>query len=185
MRGFIGIDIETTGLDERSEEILEIGAILFDDRLNEIDHVQVVAPTAGGWNRVHGDQLDEFIVNMHTKSGLIDDILAMDAPSTGGLGLLEETIREWSNHLGGRQPMLGSSVHFDRAFLKEHVRDLHDLFTYRNIDASSFMQLAKVTDPAKGQRALDLRQVTTTHRTIDDVRASAETLRLLAAHAWL
>lgn len=185
MRGFIGIDIETTGLDERSEEILEIGAVLFDDQLNEVDHVQVVAPTAGGWNRVHGGQLDEFIVDMHTKSGLIDDILAMDAPSSRGLDEVIGTIREWNARLGGRQPMMGSSVHFDRAFLKEHLRDLHDLFTYRNIDASSFMLLAKITDPAKGQRALDLRQATATHRTIDDVRASADTIRVLAAHPWL
>lgn len=185
MRGFIGIDIETTGLDERSEEILEIGAVLFDDRLNEVDYVQVVAPTRAGWMRVHEGQLDEFIVDMHTKSGLIDDIMVMEAPSSRGLGEVIGTIREWNARLGGRQPMMGSSVHFDRAFLKEHLRDLHDLFAYRNIDASSLWQMALVANPVKAERVLAERSGAPTHRTIDDVRASAETLRLLAAHAWL
>lgn len=185
MRGFIGIDIETTGLDERSEEILEIGAVLFDARLNEIDHIQVVAPTRGGWMRVQEGDLDEFIVDMHTKSGLIEEIKAKDAPSVHGLGVLIDTIRGWNARLGGRQPMMGSSVHFDRAFLKEHLRDLHDLFAYRNIDASSLWQMALVMDPIKADRTLAQRSAQVTHRTLDDVRASAETLRVLAAHYWL
>lgn len=185
MRGFIGIDIETTGLDERSEEILEIGAVLFDDRLNEIDHIQVVAPTRAGWMRVQEDDLDEFIVDMHTRSGLIDEIKDMPAHSSKGLEAVIGTIQEWNARLGGRQPMMGSSVHFDRAFLKEHLRDLHDVFAYRNIDASSLWQMAVVMNPIKAERALTQRSAQATHRTIDDVRASAETLRLLAAHAWL
>lgn len=184
MRGFIGIDLETTGLAVNSD-ILEIGAVLFDRNLRELDYVEVLGPTNAGVQRVHNDELDPFIRDMHTKSGLIDEINAMQGANLKGLGKFHNVLEHWVEKLGGKVPMLGASVHMDRQWLAHHFPEIHDLFSYRNIDASSFRELALVTNPDIAEGVL--KRATpgeASHRAIDDVRASAKTIRALASRTW-
>lgn len=90
------IDIETTGLDPKSEVILEIACVLLDDRLREVGHYSSVINDDGVFRRMNElrraasydpttglgglefaeDQVRnaQFIWHMHTESGLWADI---------------------------------------------------------------------------------------------------------------
>jgi oligoribonuclease len=87
--------------------------------------------------------LDDFIIEMHTQSGLLEECYVA---STWPMGI-DEYIREWLNEHGiktdDRHPLCGSSVHFDRAWLRKNLWKTHDIFGYRNIDISTITELAK------------------------------------------
>ena len=188
MRGFIGIDIETTGLNPRMDHILEIGVVLFNEKLEPDADAQILAVDRLGLKRCHDRALDPYVLDMHTKSGLLEEIDQVewdDDMTEESIAGFIRIVASWHEMLGGKQPMLGSSVHFDREFLKVHLPELEALFSHRNIDASSMREYAKVVDPDK---YADLEATLTqrvTHRAVDDVMASAELVKALAAESWV
>lgn len=187
MRGFIGIDIETTGLDPESGHILEVAAVLFNHDMSENASTRLLCVDEVGIAKVAERDLDPFILKMHTESGLLDELDAVewDAQETAECyeGLCN-IVATWHEMLGGKQPMLGSSVHFDRAWLKVHMPELEALFSHRNIDASSLREYAKVVDPDKYAEVEATLVQQATHRAYDDVLASAELLRVLGGYSW-
>lgn len=188
MRGFIGIDIETTGLDPEAGHILEVGVVLFDHELKEQGSAELLCVDPDGVRLCAERDLDPFILEMHSKSGLLDEINEVEwgaQEAAESYRWLCGVVASWHEMLGGKQPMLGSSVHFDRAWLKVHMPELEALFSHRNIDASSLREYAKVVDPDKyaDLEATFTQQVT--HRAVDDVMASAELVKVLAAEAWV
>lgn len=188
MRGFIGVDIETTGLDPETGHILEVGVVLFDHELKEQSSVRVLCVDEQAVVKVAARDLDPFIIDMHTKSGLLAELDALEWDAQGAAesyAAAVNVVASWHEMLGGRQPMLGSSVHFDREFLKVHLPELEALFSHRNIDASSLREYAKVVDPDKYADLEATFTQRTTHRAVDDVMASAELVKALAAETWV
>lgn len=164
---FVFVDIETTGLSPKRDRILEVGIAITTDDL-EIKHTNSklvrVSPTVL-------NTLDPYVQKMHTKSGLLDELLNSESAfrmSEEQLdwflrGWLESTMQEFYEVEPGTQPMCGSSVHFDRAFLQAHMPRLEDWFSYRNIDVSCIKELALrwnsevaagIPKPARRHRAL-------------------------------
>lgn len=188
MRGFIGIDIETTGLDPEEGHILEVAVVLFDHEMQKQGSVDLLCVDPVGVKLCAERDLDPFIIDMHTKSGLLAELDAVEWDAQGAqesYQALLDIVSGWHEALGGKQPMLGSSVHFDRAWLKVHMPELEALFSHRNIDASSMREYAKVVDP---DRYADVEGTLTeraTHRANDDVMASAELMKVLAAESWV
>ncbi|ANE09035.1 exonuclease domain-containing protein [Corynebacterium glutamicum] len=132
---YIGLDIETTGLDPHNDSILEVGVGFFDTNLNLI-HVtsQVIGYDQKYFTKmVHS--MPEVVKEMHTKNGLIDDILTSDNPRRREVeDSLCDLIDEYTDE---QLPMLGSSITFDRSFLDEYMPKLHQRFHYRSLDATS------------------------------------------------
>lgn len=135
---FIGLDIETTGLDPKVDNILEVGIVIFDDTLAPYACKSWLV--AGSRNRSTKhmwaiEHLDAKVREMHTESGLLDDLAA------GPKEMMEDVEAEAISYI--RQftdeplPMLGSSVTFDRSFLAERMPDLLKAFHYRSVDATS------------------------------------------------
>jgi len=113
----VWIDTETTGLDPHTGSLLEIAVVVTDDNFNELG--------AYSTNVLGADlaNLDEFIVGMHTKSGLLDEL------NEGNGQTLEDVKSDllvWLEQFGdlSRAPLGGSSVHFDRAWLQVHLPTL-------------------------------------------------------------
>lgn len=187
MRGFIGIDIETTGLDPESGHILEVAVVRFDHEMQEQGRVQLLCVDEQAVAKVAERDLDPFIINMHTESGLLAELDALEWDAQGSkesYQALLDIVASWHEALGGPQPMLGSSVHFDRAWLKVHMPELEALFSHRNIDASSLREYARVVDPEGLTEVEGTLKERATHRAKDDVLASAELVKVLGAHAW-
>jgi oligoribonuclease len=159
----VWIDCEMTGLDLNIDELVEVAVIITDSELN-IVHPGfdiVINPS-----RAALEHMGEFVTDMHTKSGLINEIprgVSLADAQAQVLAYINEHVPENS-----KPPMAGNSIGTDRAFIDKYMPEVDERLHYRNIDVSSFKELARrwfprvyFNTPAKdgGHRALaDIRE---------------------------
>lgn len=166
----VWIDLEMTGLDPEQDQIVEIAAIVTDAELTELDDgVSFV---------VRPPDLDilqhmaDVVVEMHTESGLLEDI-------PGGLPLAEagaQVLAYVQGHVPEpkRAPLAGSSVYVDRGFLAQYLPELDEYLHYRLIDVSSIKELARRWYPRSYYNSPEK---TGGHRALADIRESIAELR--------
>ena len=171
----LGLDIETTGLEDTAL-ILEVALILFDSKLNSVAHTSetIYHPI----NEVYA-AMGDYVTNMHTTNGLLEDIKNTDSEKT--IHTVETHLCDWisENTSGAPLPMLGSSIHFDRTLVSQQMPDLYNKFHYRSIDATS-IKLA-----AEGLSATEIQapeNIGTQHRGYDDLLNSANTIKHYLNH---
>ncbi len=152
------VDIETTGLEPRTDAILEI-AVARSKGLGPLGGITTYVlsyPSAeSAWKRI-----DPAVVEMHTKNRLREEC---DGSSLSALSVYA-ALRDF---VGSDQPVLaGSSVHFDRSFLAADfpsvVRGLH----YRNLDVSAIRSFCYACGMP------ELPKVDSPHRATHDLIAS-------------
>lgn len=130
------VDVETTGLDPRGNDLLEVGIVLTDDRLNELARMAVLIQPSPGRELMIGDEVKA----MHEDNGLWDECRS----SGRELEAAQYELTRWCVERfdrDNRPVMGGSSVHFDRAWLRAKMPLLEALFHYRNIDVSTLKEL--------------------------------------------
>lgn len=165
----VWIDCEMTGLDLRADALIEVAALVTDFDLNVLgDGVDIVIkppPEAL-------DQMVPFVREMHTKSGLLDE-LAEGATMADAQSAVLDYVREHCAE-GSRPPLAGNTVATDRAFLARDMADLEAFLHYRIVDVSSIKELARrwyprayFNSPAKSGG----------HRALADIQESIEELR--------
>lgn len=154
------IDLETTGFDESENIILEVSMIITDNQLNELGRYTSVVVDADPDRFLPSDQVrtrdDQIVVwENHWKTNLIQDIEAVcdDSDVLPNLEEVENNLISLMNAHGIDEstiatprrlpPMCGSTVSFDRKYIKKYWPELNRLFTYRNIDVSSIRELQK------------------------------------------
>jgi oligoribonuclease len=174
----VWMDLEMTGLDHTSDVIVEIATLITDDELN------IVAE--GPDLVVHADDaaldgMDPFVVNMHTKSGLLEQIKASTI-SLADAG--EQTLAFIQEHVpeAGTVPLCGNSIGTDRRFLAAALPDIEEYLHYRSIDVSSVKELVKRWYPgldAKRPRGQG------SHRALDDIRESVKELAYYREHVFV
>jgi len=165
----VWLDLEMTGLDTNRHTIVEIAILITDASLDPVDEGidLVVHATPDDLSR-----MDDFVVAMHTKSGLLPQIQAstLSLPDAGEqvLEYLRTRVAETS------APLCGNSIGVDRRFLDRYLPTVDQYLHYRSIDVSSLKELARRWNPAvlKGQPPKQ-----STHRALDDIRESIEELR--------
>lgn len=179
-------DTETSGLDPKTGHLLEVALVTTDDQLNEVAAKSVLVEPVGISIDEMVAKLDPRVLEMHTKNGLLDELRAgkgvrrfeaeVTLGAVGGiyddhplLSVLWDALK--------RVPMAGSTIGFDRAWLKEHMPKLESLFSYRSIDVSSFTEMAKRWAPQvyESRPKKDPEQIA--HRALADVRESIDILR--------
>lgn len=142
------LDLETTGFDPRTDRVLEVAAILTDDKLVKIDEFTTVVRLDPATHRTF---IDPVVVKMHTVNGLWNSCLADDAAP---VETVDELLTQWINlHRDfSASPLTttldpiylaGNSIHFDRAFMTVHMPKALGLLHYRQIDISSLNEFAK------------------------------------------
>lgn len=170
-------DIETTGLNLEGGHLLEVGCIITDDKLNEVARMATLIDTG----KSVGDlrlAAGEYVREMHGKSGLWKDLLeaketathrTVSAAERGFLSLMQQHGSDGCGHL-----LAGSSVHFDRTWLRAFMPELESEFHYRNFDVSTLKEAHKRFCP---DAAPFLKEGNTIHRVLADLEYSIAELR--------
>lgn len=174
----VWMDLEMTGLDPARDTIVEIATIVTDDELEIVavgpDLVVHQPPEALA-------VMDPFVVDMHTRSGLLTQIAAstisLDEAGQRTLAFIQEHVPE-----AGKVPLCGNSIGMDRRFLSAYLPEIEHWLHYRSIDVSSIKELVKRWYPTIDGVRLGKNG---SHRALDDIRASIEELRFYRSHVFV
>jgi oligoribonuclease len=164
------MDLEMTGLIPEKDVIVEIATIVTDDQLNVI---------AEGPDLVihQSDEvlaaMDKFVVDMHTKSGLLtmirESTITLEQAGQQTLDFIKAHVPE-----ARTVPLCGNSIGTDRRFLARYLPNIEDHLHYRSVDVSTIKELVKRWYPGSDSvRPFKVGK----HRALDDVHESIAELR--------
>jgi oligoribonuclease len=174
----VWMDLEMTGLDPAKNVIVEIATIITDDDLN------IVAEGPDLVVRATEEQLalmEPVVVEMHTKSGLLDQIRAstitLEDAGAQTLAFIKEHVPQPRS-----VPLCGNSIGMDRRFLDAYLPEIELYLHYRSVDVSSIKELVRrwyppVLNSIRGKQG--------THRALDDIRESVNELRHYREHVFV
>ena len=164
------MDLEMTGLEPDRHVIVEIATLLTDDDLELIAEGPDLIVHATSEQLA---EMDDFVTNMHTRSGLLDQITAstitLEEAGAQTLAFLQAHIPE-----ARTVPLCGNSIGTDRRFLAAHLPEVEEFLHYRSIDVSTLKELARRWNPDALKTAP---KKAGGHRALDDIRESLEELR--------
>lgn len=174
----VWIDCEMTGLDLKSDRLIEIAVLVTDSELNVLgDGIDVV---------IHAEEdaltsMVDVVTQMHTKSGLIDEVRAstidLATAETMALDYIRDHVKQAKT-----APLAGNSIATDRGFLARDMPKLDDYLHYRMIDVSSIKELCRRWYPRIyfGQPDKGL-----AHRALADIHESIRELRYYRQTAFV
>ena len=165
----VWIDLEMTGLDPTHDEIVEIACIVTEADLTEIDSgvTFVIKP-----NDAPLATMDDVVVQMHTASGLLDEIpngISLADAQAQVLDYIKQHVSE-----PRKAPLAGSSVYVDRGFLSAYMPDIDQHLHYRLVDVSSIKEITKRWYP---RVFFSTPEKNGNHRALGDIRESIAELR--------
>jgi len=174
----VWIDCEMTGLDLKSDLLIEIAVLVTDSELNILgDGLDVV---------IHaGDDalssMSDVVAQMHAKSGLVNEVRA----STTDVATAEQMVLDYvRTHVPQAKtaPLAGNSIATDRGFIARDMPKLDDYLHYRMIDVSSIKELCRRWYPRIyfGQPEKGL-----AHRALADIQESIRELRYYRQTAFV
>ena len=159
------IDLEMTGLAPDLHVIVEIATLITDDQLNLIAEGPDLVISA---TEEQLEKMDPVVVEMHTKSGLLDEIKAskitLEEAGSQTLSFLMEHITK-----KGTVPLCGNSIGTDRRFLAKWLPEIENFLHYRSVDVTSIKELGKRWFPKVTGAAPEKNGG---HRAMDDIKAS-------------
>jgi len=155
---YISLDIETTGLSAERDDIIEIGAVKFDD------------------GKIH-DKFQTFIHYDEPLPALITHITGIKDEDLVGAPALEQIADELYDFIGDL-PIIGHNINFDIGFLKAKG------FHFSNLLYDT-LPLAQILKPGLPTYSLDMLteqfeiEHKSKHRAQDDAKATADLFNLL------
>ena len=165
----VWVDCEMTGLEVGIDEICEIAVIVTDEELSEVaPGLQIVIKPSHKALKNMG----EFVTNMHTESGLLEEIPQGVSIQEAQSQVLEY-IKQWIPE-ERTAPLAGNSIGTDRMFLNRQMPELDAFLHYRNIDVSSIKELTRRWYP---RVYFQMPKKTGDHRALADIRESIKELR--------
>lgn len=134
----VWIDCEMTGLDLEVDELVEIAVVITDFELNVLDPGLsiVIKPDASAL-----EHMNDFVRDMHTTSGLIEEI-----PNGKSLAEAEYEVLEYVLKYAPTArtaPLAGNTIGTDRMFIAKFMPRLDSHLHYRSVDVSSIKELAR------------------------------------------
>jgi oligoribonuclease len=172
----VWLDLETTGLIPERDVVLEYACLVTDPELVPVDEgvsAVVHLPATGI------PEMADHVREMHTRSGLLDEVAASATTPQEARSAVLEYIR---GHVPlGSAPMAGSSIRFDRQFLARHAPEIDEACHYRIVDVSTVKELTRRWYPLVYRQ---LPPIYRAHRAMVDVHASIRELSFYRAHVF-
>ena len=166
-KNLIWIDLEMTGLDTQSDNIIEIATIVTNQDLEIIAEGPEIVINQ---TKTIMDEMDEWNTKHHGKSGLTDKVLlskiTIQDAELETLNFLKKFVK------AGISPMCGNSICQDRRFLARQMPELEKFFHYRNLDVSSLNILSNIWRPDIAKSI----KKSSKHRALEDIKDSINEL---------
>ena len=165
----VWIDCEMTGLNPESDCLVEVAVVITNSELEILDAGLdvVIKPRPDSWAK-----MNDFVRNMHTESGLINEV-------ENGLELAdaEQIILEYIKRFvpnAKEAPLAGNTIGTDRMFINKYMPTLDQHLHYRNIDVSSIKELTRRWYP---RVYFQMPKKDGGHRALADILESIQELR--------
>lgn len=141
----IWIDCEMTGLDINNDELCEVSMVPTDFNLRVLDEGidLVIKPSQAAV-----DHMNDFVRNMHTSSGLINEWNNGLSLADAQQQIIEYVQRFLPTDGNGKAHLAGNSIHSDKKFLDKYMPELMSNLHYRIIDVSTLKELSRRWYPA-------------------------------------
>lgn len=178
----VWMDLETTGLHPDDGVILEVGVVITDRELTEVDRRSWVIPHER--SEILG-KMNDFVLKMHLTSGLLEEVWSGSTfrATQKKRDQIEAEIRRFivTNTANTDQKhihLCGNTVgSFDMQWLKRHAASVLGVMSYRVGDVSAF----KVFFPG----LLDQTDEGAAHRVMPDLEYSIQQLRQMREQVGL
>lgn len=168
----VWIDCEMTGLDARTDALIEVACLVTDAELNVLgEGVSVVIKPSP--EALAG--MSDFVREMHSASDLLpllEDGLDMETAQAQVLDYVRAYVP------AGKAPLAGNTVGMDRIFLERDMPQLVEHLHYRVVDVSSLKELARRWYPRVFFHAP---AKTGGHRALGDIQDSIRELKYYRA----
>ena len=134
----VWIDCEMTGLNPEADCLVEVAVVITNSELEILDAGLdvVIKPRADSWAN-----MNDFVRNMHTESGLINEV-----ENGLELAVAEQVILDYIKRFvpnAKEAPLAGNTIGTDRMFINKYMPNLDQHLHYRNIDVSSIKELTR------------------------------------------
>lgn len=167
-------DMETTGLDPKDHQVLEVALVMTDWDLNPLGSgytsaVRYSIPTA----RALKNKATDYVREMHERTGLWDRI---QEPSARPLASVSKDLYDYLKLYAPQERqarMGGNSIMLDMGFAREYFPDFTNHLHYRVLDMSSVQEAAtQWFDVPVFEKRLQ-------HSALDDIMESLEQARYI------
>src|SRR5688572_14357237 len=163
---WLWLDVETTGLDETTGQLLEVAGAVVDDgpdgTFEVVESVSTVVLPTGPM------QMDPYVRDTHTKNGLLAAIAAGEGMAPGDADEMMVAFVDQFLPAGAKVILAGDSVHFDQRWVKAHLPGLASRLHHRVFDVTTLRQVARVWGGGFEQTKTDK------HRALYDVQCSVK-----------
>jgi oligoribonuclease len=134
----VWIDCEMTGLDLEVDELVEVAVVVTDYDLTPLDpgFTIVIKPDQSAL-----DNMNDFVRDMHTTSGLIEEIPHGTTLADAEYQVLEYILKFAPENKTA--PLAGNTIGTDRMFLAKYMPRVDNHLHYRSVDVSSIKELSR------------------------------------------
>jgi oligoribonuclease len=142
---WVWLDLEMTGLDEKSCAILQVAMVITDPNLKVLAEIDLPI-----WQPESIlSTMIPIVRSMHTKNGLLERVRT----SEHSVPQAEfEIMKILTQYVGYKKGVLaGNSIYVDRRFLQVHMPTFEGYLHYRQIDVSSIKLVAQAWYGQKGK----------------------------------
>ncbi|WP_460771767.1 oligoribonuclease [Nocardiopsis nanhaiensis] len=172
----VWIDCEMTGLDFENDALVEVACLITDGDLNILDEGVdvVIKPPQDAL-----DRMGDFVRDMHTTSGLLDELdkgVTLEEAEDRVLEHIQQYVKE-----PRKAPLCGNSIATDRTFLARDMSRIDEFLHYRMVDVSSIKELLRRWQPRVYYASPEKDGG---HRALADITESIRELRYFRAAAF-
>lgn len=164
----IWIDIEATGLDFKTDRILEIAVHITNNSLEIVDEGLSLVITQ---SEASLQNMDRWNTKHHTDSGLVDEVRrsSLTVPEAE-----KKVLSHISDHIPdpSTSPICGNSICYDRMLMAKYMPELTASLYYRSIDVTTLKELI-----LKWRPDIEKFNKEEKHRALPDIRESIAELR--------